>query len=243
MILRKGSRGEDVRNIQEYLTTLGYDTNGVDGIFGNGTKNALIHYGEEVLSSSERDGELLTEIDGFSAFCILMDYYDKVTGIEDVAVEIPWIESSGEMYLEQEIKGDSHNPEILKIWKDAKLAGIKDDETPWCAGAVSAWLERAGIKSMRSAWARDYLKFGDKLLEPRFGCIVVFERGSGGHVGFVTGISEDGKQIRCLGGNQGDTVNERMFDVSRVLGYRQPEGFDLPEVPVVGKGKVSTNEA
>ncbi len=39
--LRKGDRGEDVKVLQQQLLDLGFDPNGVDGIFGPGTERAL----------------------------------------------------------------------------------------------------------------------------------------------------------------------------------------------------------
>ena len=43
-LVRRGARGNITKLLQEKLTSLGYGTNGVDGIFGNGTKNAVIKY-------------------------------------------------------------------------------------------------------------------------------------------------------------------------------------------------------
>lgn len=43
-IMRQGTRGNITKLLQERLVTLGYNTNGVDGIFGNGTKNAVIAF-------------------------------------------------------------------------------------------------------------------------------------------------------------------------------------------------------
>lgn len=42
--VRQGARGNITKLIQERLVTLEYNTNGVDGIFGNGTKNAVIAF-------------------------------------------------------------------------------------------------------------------------------------------------------------------------------------------------------
>nr|WP_255717267.1 peptidoglycan-binding protein [Salipaludibacillus sp. CUR1] len=39
--LRRGSRGTSVKQLQEQLTRLGYNTRGVDGIFGPGTESAV----------------------------------------------------------------------------------------------------------------------------------------------------------------------------------------------------------
>ena len=228
-VIKKGSRGYDVLVIQEYLTALGYDTNGVDGIFGSGMERAVKEFQETY--NLDTDGI----VGKGTASTIATNYHSLI-----INTTLPWMYEALEDYFVSEIKGDQHSPHVLQMWKDAKLGGIKDDETPWCAGAVSAWLERAGIRSQRTSWARNYLNQGVELKEPVYGCIVIFERGNGGHVGFVTGVSSDGKQIRVLGANQSDSVNERMFDVSRVLGYRMPV---ITELPVVGNGKASNNEA
>ncbi len=43
-VLKVGSRGTAVTQLQKNLTTLGYDTKGTDGIFGNDTKNAVLSF-------------------------------------------------------------------------------------------------------------------------------------------------------------------------------------------------------
>lgn len=43
-LLKQGSRGDDVRTLQTFLNNAGYDTGGVDGIFGNKTANAVRQY-------------------------------------------------------------------------------------------------------------------------------------------------------------------------------------------------------
>ena len=42
--LRKGAKGNITKLLQEKLVSLGYNTNGVDGIFGSGTENAIISF-------------------------------------------------------------------------------------------------------------------------------------------------------------------------------------------------------
>lgn len=39
--LKQGSKGTDVKSVQAILNNLGYGTGGIDGIFGNGTKQAV----------------------------------------------------------------------------------------------------------------------------------------------------------------------------------------------------------
>lgn len=43
-LLEWGAKGEITKLLQEKLTALGYNTNGVDGIFGNGTRNAVVKF-------------------------------------------------------------------------------------------------------------------------------------------------------------------------------------------------------
>jgi uncharacterized protein (TIGR02594 family) len=130
-----------------------------------------------------------------------------------------------------EIKGEDHNPEILQFWRDIKRGGIRDDETPWCAAFVGAMLEQCGIASTRFESAKSYLEWGVKLDQPAYGCIAVFGRTGGGHVGFVVGQDSFGN-LRVLGGNQNDCVCIRTFPRSAALGYRFAPGFsystDLP---------------
>lgn len=43
-LTRQGSRGPYVCIAQDSLTYLGFNTNGLDGVFGNNTRNATIDY-------------------------------------------------------------------------------------------------------------------------------------------------------------------------------------------------------
>jgi peptidoglycan hydrolase-like protein with peptidoglycan-binding domain len=43
-VLRQGSSGPDVTNLQQRLKELGFDPNGVDGHFGAGTRDAVIAF-------------------------------------------------------------------------------------------------------------------------------------------------------------------------------------------------------
>lgn len=154
-----------------------------------------------------------------------------------------WIREAEKCLGVREIKGEKHNPEILQMWKDARLSGIKDDETPWCAGFACAVLERSGIRSPRSAASRSFVDWGVSLGTPIFGCLVVFSRDGGGHVGFVVGRNARG-DLMVLGGNQSDEVNVRAFKRDRVLAYVWPEGespeeFDLPLI----EGEYSVRES
>lgn len=157
--------------------------------------------------------------------------------------EQQWVKEARKHIGLAEIKGPQHNPEIVQMWKDIKRGGIKDDETPWCSAFVGSMLERVGIKSSRFESARSYLEWGVKLDKPVPGCIVVFTRQGGGHVGFAVGKTASG-DLLILGGNQSDAVNIKAFPVSRVSGYRWPAGVDIPseELPV-GSAAQSVRES
>lgn len=69
--LRFGSKGEEVRKIQNYLNSIGYSVGTADGVFGNNTKNAVIVFQKD--SSLTPDGvvgvktrEALNKIKSFS---------------------------------------------------------------------------------------------------------------------------------------------------------------------------------
>ena len=63
----------------------------------------------------------------------------------------PWFDVAQKYLGLKEIKGSKHAPLIVQMWSHIKLAGIKDDETPWCAAFVGSCLEEVGIQSTRSA--------------------------------------------------------------------------------------------
>lgn len=163
-----------------------------------------------------------------------------------------WLRKAETYVGQKEIKGGKHNPKIVEWWSKIR-APFTDDETPWCAAFVGGVLEECGIKSSRSAAARSYTKWGQKLLGPVAGCVVVFWRGSPtgpfGHVGFVVGKDQFGN-LMVLGGNQGDCVSIKAFASDRVLSYHWPISHDVPAeigkpfLPVFASdGKLSTNEA
>lgn len=162
--------------------------------------------------------------------------------------ELPWIKTAREAIGQKEVPGGSSNPWIVNLWlKIAPWLGSDDSKTPWCGALVRNCLQSCGLPFPKHWYrAKDYLTLPVKLDKPAYGCIVVFEREGGGHVGFVVGQDEQGN-LMCLGGNQGDAVNIRPFPRSRVLGYRWPNlypnksRFLLPLL--TSDGKLSNNEA
>lgn len=154
-----------------------------------------------------------------------------------------WLTEARKHIGVREIPGVNHHPLIVSMWKAIRRGGIKDDETPWCAAFVGFCLENVGIVSSRFESAKSYLEWGQRLLWPVEGCIVVFTRDGGGHVGFCTGVAPDGRLL-ILGGNQGNEVCIRAFPRERVSGYRWPAAVPVPDGGlVVGAAPATTGEA
>jgi uncharacterized protein (TIGR02594 family) len=135
-----------------------------------------------------------------------------------------WMSIARHLLGAREISGATDNPLIVEMFRLSGHKGVKDDETPWCAAFVGACLALSGFSGTKRLNARSYLTFGQRLAQPRPGCIVVLWRGapnaSTGHVGFFDHISNG--RIYLLGGNQGDAVSIQGYPEERLLGYRWP---------------------
>ena len=160
----------------------------------------------------------------------------------------PWIVEARKHIGLSEISGPRHNSTILG-WLDHLRAWWKDDETPWCGVFVAHCLKKAGYGlSLPKFWmrARDWMRWGYSIPRPIEGCVVVFERQGGGHVGFVLGVDKYGN-LMVLGGNQANRVSISPFSHERVLGYRwciyQPIPTDKKLPVLMSNGALSTNEA
>lgn len=127
----------------------------------------------------------------------------------------------------REIPGKFTASQITK-WLRQMRAWWDDDETPWCGVFVDGIFRDIGMPVAKSGYrARAWLNWGVPLVKPAVGCVVVLERGGGGHVGFVVGTDEQ-YRLMVLGGNQGNAVSIAPFDRVRVLGYRWPIAVKEP---------------
>lgn len=159
--------------------------------------------------------------------------------------EPAWLTEARKHLGIREIPGPKHESKILGWWKAIRRGGIKTDEVPWCAAFVGGCLEAVGIISSRYESARSYSTWGIPIPQPVLGCIVVFSRAGGGHVGFVTGLVDDGRLL-VLGGNQANAVSISPFDRNRVVGYRWPRAVPITDrsLPTLASGRRSSaNEA
>jgi uncharacterized protein (TIGR02594 family) len=157
-----------------------------------------------------------------------------------------WIVKAEKYIGLKEVPGKGNNPTIVK-WLINMKAWWRDDLTPWCGTFVDTCLRESGLPVAKAGYrAKSWLDWGVKLESPVYGCVVVFDRKGGGHVGFVVGRDEHGN-LMVLGGNQSDAVNVAPFKMERVAGYRWPSNVMLGNIhampTIASNGKVSTNEA
>lgn len=154
-----------------------------------------------------------------------------------------WLELARADIGVRETPGKETTPTIRR-WLIELNAWWRDDETPWCGVALAYWMKAAGQEIPKHYYrARAWLDWGTTLCKPIVGCVVIFERGAGGHVGLVVGRSPTDRLL-VLGGNQSDSVSIAAFSRARVLGYRWPTFFaGSSELPTFRELPLSTNEA
>jgi uncharacterized protein (TIGR02594 family) len=158
-----------------------------------------------------------------------------------------WL-STAESYTGlKEVPGAGNNPTIVK-WLVTVKAWWRDDLTPWCGTACGGIFDEVGLYIPPAAFrAKAWLNWGVKLDAPAYGCVVVFNRKGGGHVGLVVGIDKFGR-LMVWGGNQKDMISVAPFDRERVAGYRWPSDANRVKpnynLPLLGStGETSQNEA
>lgn len=165
-----------------------------------------------------------------------------------------WLKYARTLKGTREIPGAKHSPTIMGWIKGlgAKVlgVGVTNDETPWCGTYVAHVLVKSGLGTLGresnrpivAVRAKAWLEWGRVLVGPRPGCVMVFDRKGGGHVGFYEG--EDATHYHILGGNQGNAVNVMRLDKVRCVGMRWPFGPKLGPVEHVklAGGVVSGDE-
>lgn len=151
-----------------------------------------------------------------------------------------------------EQQGAASSPTIMG-WKDelaregVAVSGYSDDSVAWCGLFVAKVALAAGkAPSQNPLWARNWAQWGEPSPQPSLGDVLVFPRGSGGHVAIY--IAEDNAgYFHILGGNQGDAVNimrkkKQPLLAARRAPYRNKPATVKPYI-VEASGAISTKEA
>lgn len=148
------------------------------------------------------------------------------------------------LYGTKEREGDDNNPVIMDWAREINAHGYNADSVPWCGLFVAVCAKRAGKKIPENPlWARNWCGWGDPS-EKELGAVMVFSRGSGGHVALYVG--EDSECYHVIGGNQGDSVSITRIRKDRLIGCRsmyKTKPANVRKIYLDGSGKVSKNEA
>ena len=135
-----------------------------------------------------------------------------------------WLQQAQRYLGTAEWPGSKHNPIIVRFFALAGFAGVRNDETPWCAAFVNAVMAQCDLPKSGALTARSFLTWGRSIDQPRRGAVAVFRRGQStwqGHVGFV--LEVDVTHITLLGGNQSDAVSIARYPRAKLLGLRWPQ--------------------
>ena len=145
---------------------------------------------------------------------------------------------------QRETLGPNDSPRIRAMLKKLRLDWLAGQ--PWCGSILAEWMLDCGIQPPANAFrAKAWATWGGALTVPVLGCVAVFGRVGGGHVGIVVGQDARGRPM-ILGGNQGDRVCIAPFDPTRLLAYRWPAGATDPQLPLplmVSSAASSSDEA
>jgi len=93
---------------------------------------------------------------------------------------------------------------------------------PWCAGFVSYCLREAGYELPYTLRAKEFLKFGKRVKNPKPGDLIVFSRQGGGHIGIVSEVYPKDKIIITIEGNLGNypsKVKEVHYKLGRIKNF------------------------
>ena len=135
-----------------------------------------------------------------------------------------WLEIARKEIGVKEVPGEGNNPRIIEYAATTTLAA-KQDSVAWCSSFVNWCMKQAGIPGTGSASARSWLEWGEPIVIPKLGCVVVFKRGlpPSGHVAFCDHEDISNGIIRVVNGNMRDMVQISRLSVAGVIGYRWPK--------------------
>lgn len=211
---------ETIRNIQRALESLGHSPGTIDGFWGLRTARAM----KSLLAANGRAASLVPP------------------------GPLPWITEAKAALGRHEARDRSWLMDWLK--RDGRTLG-DPSKNPWCGDFVETCIRVAlpdepllGALGSNPYWARNWLQFGQEV-QPIPGAVLIFERGSGGHVGFV--IGQDDTHFYILGGNQSDAVTIARVAKTRLMGARWPATVPprAQRLPTMKRGEylTTTNEA
>lgn len=221
MVLKNGSSGKAVEDLQLNLSRLGYLTS-VDGDFGSTTRDNLKAFQTDHSLKADGIYGSLTQ-DVMAKEIASLPKSKDPTPVDDS--DTPWMTWLERNVGQKEIAGNKANQFIVDCFQYTSLANSRmalSDETAWCAALANAALRKSGFKGTNSAAAASFDKYGVALDKPKYGCIVTFKwEGGDRHVTFYSGKNPQGR-LDCLGGNQSNMLKHSFYPVACVVSYRWP---------------------
>jgi uncharacterized protein (TIGR02594 family) len=152
---------------------------------------------------------------------------------EVVPNDPPWIYEGRKVIGLHEVR-DNY---VLRTWLYSDGSRLGDPaQLPWCGDFAETAMKRGlpgevftGVMKENPYYAQNWAYFGVET-QPVYGCVVVFKRPGGGHVGFAVG--QDNLNYMVLGGNQGDKVSVVPVPKARCIATRWPSSYANPKVPL-----------
>lgn len=168
--------------------------------------------------------------------------------VTDAVTDLPWVQEAKRVLGRHEARDNGWLSKWLR--SDGKTLG-DPAQLPWCGDFVETCIRLVlpdepfpGALGENPYWARNWLRLGSEITLT-YGAVVVFSRGSGGHVGFAVG--QDADALHVLGGNQSNAVTVARIDKGRLLGARWPDTYSRPITHYLPRmtrdGQLSANEA
>lgn len=235
----------DWKAVQARLRERGIDPGPIDGIPGRRTTAAIREY-------QRRHGINVRWPGTLGAITMAHLFSDRIGEGEHPADRVldlpPWYVLAGQ---KKGLHEKTDNAELRAFLKSDGATLGDPSQLPWCGDfietVVAITLPEEPMVT-NPYLARNWLKFGVSLPGPAIGAIGIVERGTNGisgHVWLYGG--ENATHYRARGGNQMNTISDVWIEKSRLLGFRWPSTWPLPEVGPVrvdANGEpVSTNEA
>lgn len=183
-----------------------------------------------------------------TAFGLLKTHFPDFVALPTASEDKPWVATA---QAEEEFWKDPTVTEKTGAGKQRirdyfnATSYHPDRVEPWC-GAFAAWcmsqnnapvVNGAATAANWKTWGTMELRKGSLseqgVAKTLFGAVVVLHPGKGtgttGHVCFAINRLETSDKIKCIGGNQIDTVRTDTFDISRIASIRVRVELALPE--------------
>ena len=161
--------------------------------------------------------------------------------IETVSNQLPMVDNPLDFIFKQGLVGldetNTEHQESIKGFLNTAVPNFVKDKSEvtsgskaWCAAFVDHVLTNLGQAPLQTKdrydriRAKQYLNYGDPVADAgkaKAGDLVILKTPDGFHVSFFTSVSEDGKTIEALGGNQDNKVQVSKYDISQVRGIRR----------------------